>query len=72
MRKAGVLTRFNEGMQDAFSEGREDNRRAFINAREDKGIESEAPRAQTMFGQNRTLTMLRELMGVQPDNPNLL
>ena len=72
MRKAGVLTRFNEGMRDAFSEGREDNRRAMIAAREAHGYEAEAPRIQAMFGQNRTLTMLRELMGVQPENPNLV
>ncbi len=75
MRFAGVLdnlVKVRNGMTGAFGEGREDNRRAFVNAREDKGDEAEPARAQSMFGQNRTITGLRELIGIQGDNPNIL
>jgi len=72
MRLAGILDRVKAGAKDAYGEGREDNRRAFMNAREDKDLEAEPTRIESMLGQNRTLTALREMFGVQPENPNII
>ena len=66
MRLAGVLDalkRAKAGAADAYGQGREDNRRAFMAAREDKDLEAEPTRIESMFGQNRTIGMLRQALG---------
>ena len=66
MRLAGVLNELKKakaGAADAFGQGREDNRRAFMNAREDKGLEPEPTRIESMFGQNRTIGLINQLFG---------
>jgi hypothetical protein len=66
MRFAGALDavkRAQKGAADAFGQGREDNRRAFMNAREDKGVEAEPTRIESMFGQNRTIGLIRQALG---------
>jgi hypothetical protein len=66
MRLAGILdelSKVRKGAADAFGEGREDNRRAFMNARADKGLEAEPTRIESMLGQNRTVGLLRQAFG---------
>ncbi len=66
MRFAGVLDavgRARKGAADAFGEGREDNRRAFMNARADKGLEPEPTRIESMLGQNRTIGLINQAFG---------
>ena len=66
MRLAGILDelkKVQKGAADAFGEGREDNRRAFMNARADQGQEAEPTRIESMLGQNRTIGLLRQAFG---------
>jgi len=68
-----ALNRLQSGFSDAYGEGREDNRIAYKRAREDAGKNPEPPRINISLGTNRTLTMLRQLMGTQPqENPTLI
>ena len=64
-RFAGALDavkRAQKGAADAFGQGREDKRRAFMNA--DEKIKTLMLNLQfTMFGQNRTIGMLRQAFG---------
>lgn len=65
-RFAGILDalkRAKAGAADAYGQGREDNRRAFMNAREDKGVEAEPTRIESMFGQNRTIGLINQAVG---------
>ena len=67
-----ALQKLQQGAADAYGEGREDNRIAYKRAREDAGKNPEPPRINISLGTNRTLTMLRQLMGTQPtENPTL-
>ena len=59
-------------MRDAYGEGREDNRIAFMNARDDVGKEAEPPRINQMGGQNRTLTMIMEALKANPAQSEVL
>ena len=66
MRLAGILDELKKvraGAADAYGEGREDNRRAFMNARSDKGQEAEPTRIESMLGQNRTVGLIRQAFG---------
>ena len=66
-RFAGVLDalgRAAKGAQDAYGESREDRRLAFRRAREDQGKDPDATRMSTMLGTNRTITALREMLGM--------
>jgi hypothetical protein len=57
--------RFKAGAVDAYGDGREDHRIAFKRASDDKGVDVDAARIQNSFGTNRTITMVREMMGMQ-------
>ena len=57
------LKRVRSGAEQAFGEGREDHRLAARRAREDRGEEIEGTKIGQMMSSNRTVTMLRELLG---------
>jgi len=66
MRIAGILDkldRVKQGAVDAYGEGRDDRYVAYKRGRKGQGLEEEGPRLQTTLGTNRTLTMLRDLVG---------
>ena len=64
--------RAREGAKESFSHGREDYREALKRAYIEEGRETDGSRINQMLGSNRTVTMARELMGVQGPNPGLL
>ena len=67
MRLAGVLEalgKVKQGAIDTYGESREDKRLAFRRAREDSDKEKEATRLSTSLGTNRTVTAVRELLGI--------
>ena len=67
-----ALQRTKKGAKRAFGEGREDHRSALKRARADKGEELEGTRIEQMMGTNRTVTLARELMGLQGSDPSTL
>lgn len=65
--------RARSGAIEAYGDGREDHRIAFKRASDDKGVDVDAARIENSLGTNRTLTMIRELMGKQdPENKAVL
>ena len=56
------------GAKRAFGEGREDHREALKRGRGDAGLEPEGTRIGQMMGTNRTVTLMRELMGIADDD----
>ena len=66
------VKRAREGAKEAFSHGREDYREALKRAYIEEGRETDGSRINQMLGSNRTITMARELMGVQGPNPGIL
>ena len=59
-----ALKRSKAGAKRAFGEGREDHREALKRGRQDAGLEPEGTRIGQMMGTNRTVTLMRELMGL--------
>lgn len=75
MRFAGVLDnlkKVNQGMRDAYGEGREDHRIAFKRTRDDAGKDVDAVRIKQMGGTNRTLTMIMEALKANPKQSEVL
>ena len=60
----GFLDRVKKGAADAYGEGREDHRQASRRARELRGKDLESTKIGQMTSSNRTMTMLREMLGV--------
>lgn len=58
------LKKVREGADQAFGEGREDHRRAARRARESRGQDIEGTKIGQMMSSNRTMTLLRELIGL--------
>ena len=66
-----ALKRLKAGASDSFSHGREDYREALKRAYGQEGRDTDGAKINQMLGSNRTVTMLRELIGVQPTtNPS--
>lgn len=59
--------RAREGFKGAYGEGREDNRIAFKRTRDDSEKDPDAVRIATTLGTNRTITMLMEALGRNPN-----
>ena len=76
MKFAGILDNLRKvraGAVDAYGEGREDNRRAFINSRLDQNLDADPIRWESMMGQNRTITMVKEALGkLNPEHKEAL
>ena len=76
MKFAGILDnlrKVREGAVDAYGESREDNRRAFVNSRKDQNLDADPTRWESMMGQNRTVTMVKEALGkLQPEHQEAL
>ena len=58
------LRKVKEGAAQTFGEGREDHRQALQRARSERGQEIEGSKMGQMMGSNRSVTLLRELMGI--------
>lgn len=57
------LKRLQGGFTDAVGEGREDHRNALKRGRSAQGLDDDAARIDQMFGSNRTITLINELLG---------
>ena len=57
------LRRLQGGFTDAVGEGREDHRNALKRGRSAQGLDDDAARIDQMFGSNRTITLINELLG---------
>ena len=65
-----AIARVRQGADDSFSHGREDFREGLKRAYGQEGRDTDGAKINQMLGSNRTVTMLRELMGTQGSNPN--
>ena len=59
-----TLGKVMQGAADAYGEGREDHRQAARRAREASGKDLESTKIGQMTSSNRTMTMLREFLGM--------
>ena len=65
------LRRIREGAVEEFGHGREDYRDALKRGYAQEGRETDGSKLNQTLGSNRTVTMARELMGTQGQNPNI-
>ena len=65
-----ALERVKLGASESFGHGREDYREALKRAYVQEGRDTDGAKINQMLGSNRSVTMLRELIGTQGADPN--